>query len=159
MPDSNLLRLRRKNYLYAINAVVGSELFRHIYVRDKTTGREFDATDDGNGSCAYVVSGVLSLFGLIDRPHATVVTTIEKLKEAGWHETTAPKPGDLLYWPEAGDHANHIGFVVDVDAKTCVSNSSQQGKPILHNFKMSDGREPTVFYTNDLSESTRDLQN
>ncbi|HSE61096.1 MAG TPA: hypothetical protein VLA88_02260 [Candidatus Saccharimonadales bacterium] len=147
MPDPNLIRQRRKNYRTAIEGVVGTNLFRHIYVVDKRDGREFDALEDGQGACAYVVSGVLALHGLIDRPHATVQTTVEKLLEAGWRETKKPVWGDIVHWPAHNDHM-HIGFYID--RQTVVSNSVLQRTPIKHHPKLHDGRLPVAYYTHDM---------
>jgi hypothetical protein len=147
MPDPNIVRLAKKNYLYAIEAVVGSSLFRHMYVLDKRTGTEFDAMDDGDKACAYLVSGVLTLHGLIDHAHATVPTTIEKMTEAGWHKTDAPQWGDIVVWPTHSDHM-HIGFYID--EHVCVSNSSQLRVPVKHGLQMHDGRRPVKYYTHSI---------
>jgi hypothetical protein len=153
MPDPNLIHLRKKNYLTAIEGVVGSNLFRHIYVVDKADGREFDAVKDGEDACSYMLTGVLALHGLIDGPHATVATTLEKMREAGWHETKDPVWGDIVQWPAHNGHM-HIGFYVD--RQTAVSNSTFQKVPIKHHLKMGDGRMPMAYYTHDLLHTAKD---
>lgn len=50
MPDSSLTRLTKKNLLLAIKAAVGSNLFKHLYVR-RDDGSEFDALEGGKLSC------------------------------------------------------------------------------------------------------------
>lgn len=148
------MRQRRKNYRTAIEGVVGSRLFQHMYVVDKRDGREFDALEDGSGACAYVVSGVLALHGLIDSPHATVATTVKKMLESGWRETKEPVWGDIVHWPAHNDHM-HIGFYVD--PQTVVSNSSLQHMPIKHHLKMGDGRMPIAYYTHDVLHEAQPL--
>jgi hypothetical protein len=147
MPDTNLIKLRKKNYLCAVRAVIGTQLFRSIWVFDKKNQREFDALEGGDGSCAYVVSGVLYLHGLIDAPHATVATTVERMHEYGWRATDTPIEGDIVQWPAHNDHM-HIGFYLS--EHECISNNSKQGIPVKHGLTMQDGRTPMAFYTHDL---------
>jgi hypothetical protein len=147
MPDQKLTKLLQKNLLYSIYSAVGSELFRHIFVRDQT-GKEFDALKDGRLSCAYVVSSILALHGLIDRPHATVTTTIKKMQEAGWYKVDAPNPGDIVYWPPDADNTTHLGFYFEKN--TYFSNSSRKRRPVFHKMKLRDGRLPDAYYTHKL---------
>ena len=153
MPDPNLIHLSKKNYLTAIEGVVGSNLFKHIYVVDKRDMRELDAVKDGADACAYVVSGVLALHRLIDEPHATVATTLKKMLEAGWHETKKPVWGDIVRWPTHNGY-EHIGFYID--RQTAVSNSTFQKVPVKHHLKMGDGRMPIAYYTHDLLHPPKD---
>lgn len=144
MPDPDLTRRTKDNLLHIINASVGSEMFQHIYVKDKS-GKEFDATDGGDMSCAYHTSGVLGLVGLIDRPHATVKTTLEKMAENGWTETDRPIPGCVVQWPEGTGQLEHTGFYLD--DQTYVSNSSYDRVPVQHGSMLKDGRQPTRYFT------------
>lgn len=144
MPDNNLQRLTRKNLLYIVHNLVGTLIFKHIYVRDKRTGREFDALDDGSGACAYTVSGVLALVGLIDHPHATVATTIERMQEAGWTKTGTPEPGDVVQWAAHNDHM-HMAFYIGNDH--CIGNATSEQKPQEYSLTLPDGRKPIAFYT------------
>ena len=146
MPDPNLTRLTKKNLLHIIKSSVNTDIFRHTYVKH-IDGHEFDALADGDKACAYHTSGILALVDLIDRPHATVDTTIAKMIEAGWTETDKPKPGSVVLWPAEGDKLSHTGFYID--ESTYVSNSSEKRQPIIHGRNMTDGREPIKFYTHD----------
>ncbi len=142
MPDANLEKLTLKNLVAAARGAVDSRLFQHIYVRDGQ-GNELDVAKDGELSCAYALSGLLTLFGLIDRPHATVATTIEKMKAYGWQEEAQAKLGAVIYWPEYNGN-EHIGLIVGENE--CVSNSSKNRTPVLHGFTLSSGVQPTAFY-------------
>ena len=144
MPDPNLQRLVHKNLMYSIRTIKGSELFKHIYVRDKRDGHEFDAMDDGSGACAYTVSGVLALHGLIDHPHATVATTVKHMKEAGWVETKDPQPGDVVQWAALNDHM-HMAFYIG-DGRV-IGNSTKGRKTDEYGLTLDDGREPIAFFT------------
>jgi hypothetical protein len=144
MPNPDLTRQTKKNLISIINASVGSDIFRHIFVKHKD-GHEFDATDDGDKSCAYHTSGVLALVGLIDRPHATVATTLEKMAEAGWTETKDPVPGAVVLWPENNEEVQHTGFYLNNEAY--VSNSSYEKRPAAHGKSLKDGREPIKYFS------------
>lgn len=144
MPDPNLRRLVHKNLMYSIRTIDGSELFKHIYVVDQRDGREFDALDDGSGACAYTVSGVLALHGLIDHPHATVTTTVKQMQEAGWVKTDDPQPGDVVQWAARNDHM-HMAFYIGNGR--VVGNSTPKRKTSEYGLKLEDGREPIAFFT------------
>lgn len=130
--------------MYSIQSIKGGELFKHIYVRDQRDGREFDAMDDGSGACAFTVSGILALHGLIDHPHATVATTVKHMQEAGWVKTSDPRPGDVVQWAALGDHM-HMAFYIG-DGKV-IGNSTEQRKTAEYGITLPDGREPIAFYT------------
>ncbi len=144
MPDNNLERLIHKNLMYTIRTMVGSELFKHIYVRDKRDGREFDALDNGTDACAYSVSGILALHGLIDHPHATVGTTVKHMLEAGWVETKNPKPGDVVQWAAQGDNMHMAFFIGDGQV---IGNSTTDRVPKQYSLTLPDGREPIAYFT------------
>lgn len=149
MPDSNLKPLVLKNLLHVVNAAVGIELFKHLYVADIKAGKEFDAMQNGNLSCAFFVSTILTMLKLIDRPHATVDTTLKTMEQAGWRKANTPVVGAVVYWPPSAKN-EHIGFYLGDD--TCVSNSSAKGVPVKHSLTMADGRTPTAFYVHDSLE-------
>lgn len=147
MPDNNLINQSLKNLLYIAHAAVSTTLFKHIFVIDKRTGKEFDATQGGELSCAYFVSTVLTMCGLIDRPHATVTTTLDKMQQAGWRKTDTPTLGAVVYWPSVQEHG-HIGFYIG-EGK-CISNSTAEHVPVEHGLTLANGSKPQAFYTHDL---------
>lgn len=142
MPDARLTPLTKKNFLTSTMGVVGSQLFRHLYVQDESK-QEIDVIEDGRLACAYVVSSLLTLYGFLDKPHATVATTLKKMSEYGWQETDRPQPGAVVYWPEVEGHA-HIGIMIDNE--TCISNSSTTRTPVQHSLVRANGVKPTKFY-------------
>jgi len=146
MSEPRLQKLQYKNYLSAIKALPQTNLFRHLYVADEN-GREFDATDDGDRSCALAVTAVLYLAGWIDRPHATVASTLKALAESGWRKTESPRPGDIVHYPAGESGDEHVGFWVGDDA--VISNISELRTPGEHKLMMSDGRLPMGYYTRD----------
>lgn len=133
-----------KNLLNTIHGVVGSKLFRHLYLLNESN-EEVDVYENGGFSCAYVVSGVLVLNDLIGKVHATVSTTITDLEDNGWYKTDKPVPGSVIRWPANGNGHEHLGFYID--EHTAMSNSSEQGMPVLQGLTMPDGRAPSAYYT------------
>jgi hypothetical protein len=152
MSNPDFIHLAKKNYRLAIEAVVGTQMFRSIWVYDTASQREFDALQNGVDSCAYVVSGILALHNLIDKPHATVPKTIDRMLQHGWRKTDQPIHGDVIHWP-AHNGNEHVGFYVD--SNTCVSNNSDLRTPIKHHLRLRDGRVPDAFYTHDIMHSAK----
>ena len=147
MPDNNLEYQVKKTYLKAIENSVGSRIFNINYVKNLTTNEVYDVMNNGLLSCAYFVSGLLTIFSLIDRPHAVVTTVTEKLKETGWEKqnNNKVKPGDVIVWEKLklnGSVNEHIGFVLD--DQTAVSNSSEKQKIASHHitYGINDSGKP-----------------
>lgn len=133
-----------KNYVARIEASVGSELFKHLYVVTDE-GETKDVTNNGELSCAVHVSSILTLAGLIDRPHATVNSTLKAMEQVGWVPVAAPLPGAIVLWPQSTDGHEHIGFWLGADA--VVSNSNIKRVPVIHGESLIDGRKPVAYYT------------
>lgn len=131
--DKIIKPLTLKSFLAVIEASVGTEMFRHLYA--KVDGGEKDILEDGKLSCAFYVSSLLAIFGLIDRLHATVNGTITALEKAGWEKTDDLKPGCVIVWDKPRDNSHehkHIGFYLG--DKKAISNIWQEGKPNIHHF-------------------------
>lgn len=148
MPNQNLQKLTTQNILTMAQGAVGTQMFRHLYVKDAQNGEQIDVMNNGEFACAFFVSGVLAVFGLIDRSHATVQTTLQKMQENGWRQIDSPMPGAVVYWPAGPNGHDHLGFCIDQD--TCISNSAAAGTPTRHNYKMTDGRLPQKYFWYDL---------
>ena len=140
--------LKFESYLKTIKNSVGSKIFRTCYVTDGR--KKFDVYKNGEVSCAFFVSGILLLFKLIDRPHATVKTTIEKMNQKGWkrRRNSRPKPGDIIIW-EKMLHGNnkmhqHIGFYINNNK--AVSNCFKKRTPKMHHYKYGGKRKIVTAY-------------
>ena len=108
------------SYLAMIKNSPNSGMFRNYFA--KYDGQLKDGLEDGALSCAFFVSSIATLWGVLDRPHATITSTIEALQKAGWQELSAesiPEAGDILLWEEIKYEPtdkvlhSHIGFYID----------------------------------------------
>jgi len=140
-------RLYFKSYIQAIRNSVGSNLFRNFYVHTSDKG-EFDALSDGDNSCAFYVSSILTIFKKINGVHGTIVRTVEDLRASGWQEVQDPKAGDVLVWEKEkfddGWH-EHIGFYIGEGR--AISTSIKEKTPIEHdmNFGETNRRVEQIF--------------
>ena len=142
LPEVKLLF--KKNYLAMIrNAAKGeNHMFRNVYAL--VDGVERDILEDGNLSCAAFVSGVLTLNGLIDRPHAAVGGTIKAMEQAGWVTTDEPRDGAVLSWEsitydDKRTHG-HLGFYIGNNR--AISNASNaSGIPREHHWTYEEKRK------------------
>lgn len=143
-------KLLFETYLQTIRNSCGSRLFRNLYVEDDL-GEVIDVLENGNLSCAMFVSSILAMFGKINARHGTVSGTIEALPAAGWTEVSLDEiqAGDILVW-EKGDSPvsaddpyraghSHIGFFMG--DQSAISNSSENGFPILHSYNYHGTRK------------------
>ena len=146
MPDSNLKKKLFQTYLKMIENSPGTKLFNSAFVEDVRTGEVRDVLNDGELSCAFFVSGVLSLLGLMDRPHSTVKTVIDTLRGSkNWKEfdKKSLKNGDIIVWEvvtfEDGTQNEHIGFCLDTNK--AVSTSYIEKSVVLHSIDFDGKRK------------------
>lgn len=66
-----------------INNSVGSNLFRSAFF-DDDKGQLVDILDDWDLSCAYFVSCILNIAGIINSVHCTVNWTLKAMENNGW---------------------------------------------------------------------------
>ena len=127
-------------YLVVIKNSIGSKLFRNFYA--KVGGKKTDIMRNGELSCAFYVSSVLTLLKLIKEVHGTVDSTIKDLKESGWKKINKPKIGSILVWEKIdfgdGDIHKHIGFFIG--RNKAISNSYKLGYPIEHSWNFNTKR-------------------
>lgn len=149
MPDENLEKLPFETLLKMIENSEGTRIFNSAFVKDKRTGRIIDVLNDGEYSCAVFVSGLLSLVGLIDRPHSTVKTLVSKLEESNnWEKIEAKiEPGDVLVWEkvkfEDGSENEHIGFAID--DLNAISTNYIEKRVVKHPaFKKVNGKDRKI---------------
>ncbi len=142
--SDKLQRLYFKTYLKVIKNSIGTQMFRNFYVEGKD-GKEFDALDDGENSCAFFTSSILVIFAKIKAIHGTVANTEKDILGSGWIQVDEPKPGDILVWEAQefpdGKH-EHIGFYVGNDR--AISTSSAEKKVIEHELNFGSRQRKIV---------------
>jgi cytidyltransferase-like protein len=136
---SKLNVLIYQNYLAMIQASQGSQMFRHIYIKENS--KEKDILKNGEYSCAYYVSSILKIFNLISpyiSPHATVDGTLRNMIGNGWRTTKKLKPGNVLVWEEKENHL-HLGFYLGGDR--AISHRSEKKRPVIHHYTYGNKRK------------------
>ena len=138
MPDSSVEILRFETYLQMIKNSVGTEKFKNFYILDKKTGKPKDICKNGENSCAFFVSSILTLAGYDEHPHLVVDTVMKELKQNGWVTVSDGDlvEGDVIFWEEAdqgdSDLHKHVGFYIG--SEKAVSTSWKKRKVITHHF-------------------------
>src|SRR3989338_489865 len=128
-------------YLGVIKNSVGAKLFRNAYA--PINGKKTDLLKNGNVSCAFYVSSLLAMTGLLKNPHTTVSGTIKDLRASGWKITKNPRVGDILVW-EAIDfgknnYHRHIGFYIGNNR--AISNNYKKSCPTIHSWNFRGKRK------------------
>ena len=131
------------SYRSLVSRLPGTTAWNTLYVSENST--RVDVTNDGENSCAYMVSGVLVMFGLSGKTHATIHSTINDMRESGWHETHKPLEGAVVEWD------GHIGFYMNDNE--AISVSSLTKSVARHSLILNDGREPTRYWSHIAIES------
>lgn len=122
------------NYLVMIKNSAGCNMYQHFYAKIK--GEATDITKNGRLSCAFFVSSILTLFGLINKIHTTVDGTVKDLYDKGWKQIKKPKVGCILVWESQrfrnGESHKHIGFYLG--KHKAISHSYQKRQPAIHHW-------------------------
>lgn len=130
--NSKIKLLSTDTYLAVIKNSVGSKIWQNYYA--KAGKDKIDIMRAGDLSCAFYVSSILTMFGLIEKIHGTVSGTIFDLEKTGWQKTKNLEAGNIIVWEKKigkdGEAHRHIGFCLD--EKTAISNSSKTRKIAKH---------------------------
>jgi len=136
----------KNSYLAAINNSIGAKLWQNFYIIEDD--KKVDVMRSGSLSCAFYVSTILTMFGLINKVHATVKSTVQDLKENGYLETKTPSKGDIIVWEAKvfnDETHTHIGFWWNEN--TAVSNSDLNSFPIFHHLDYYGTRKVEAIYS------------
>jgi len=140
-------RLIRETYLAMIKNSLGSKMFQNFYIYTKAN-KKIDVMRGGEVSCAFYVSSILAILGLIKAAHGRVDITVEDLKKSGWEKTSISKVGAVIVWHKFdfgdGDPRQHIGFYVG--NHQAVSNDYKKRCPIKHDLTYHGQRKIKAFY-------------
>jgi len=147
----------KKNYLKMIRNSEGTKIFQDFYgIYNRKIN---NLTKGGKLSCAFFVSSILYLFGLIKNIHLGVTREtegiaslglLEDMQKSGWFEISRPKIGCVLLWEKKKGHF-HIGFYLG--NKKAISNSSTKRKVVIHDYKFDRKRKiEKIFWYKKLEE-------
>lgn len=89
-----------KSLLQVARASAGSSMFRRYYCR--VNGKETEVMRDGNLSCAFHISSLLRIFGLVRDTHITVNRLLDDMLASGWKKTKELQPGNVIVWEAKG---------------------------------------------------------
>jgi hypothetical protein len=150
---TNVEQLTFKTMMKVVENSVGTNMFRNFYAH--VDGVEQDVMRDGELSCAFFVSSILTMFGMIERIHGTVDGTVHDMVAQGWKKIDTMETGAVIVWEAlidgSGEKHKHIGFVVGEN--TAISNNSIIKVPFKHSIDMSESGKPRkieAIYTNTL---------
>ncbi len=137
MADSNIEILKKETYLKVIENSVNSKIFNSLFVRFKDSGEVKDIMNDGEYSCAFFVSSILFLIGVLNK-HVATVQSLRKLIEEDnkWKrvEVAQIEAGDVIFWDkikyEDGSENAHVGFVLNKEE--AVSTDYKQKMILQH---------------------------
>jgi hypothetical protein len=137
-----------ENYLLFAKASVGSAAFRKLYYL--IDGKKIEILRDGDLSCAFFVSAILTIAGLMGVVHTTVKHTVRDLKRRGWKPIKSPVVGSVIVWApkkfKSGETHRHIGFYLG--GGKAVSNSSKKKSPQIHSWNFRPVEE--ILWNNNL---------
>lgn len=104
--------LLKKNLLFIAKSAIGTKMFRKLYF--SIGGKKIDVLRDGDLSCAFFVSSLLKILGLIGEIHTTVSETEKDMVRHGWRTIKKPEPtAVIIYAPKisrSGETHKHIGI-------------------------------------------------
>ena len=130
--STKITPLIRDSYLAVIKNSPGSNIFKNFYI--KVNGKKKDVLESGRYSCAFYVSAVLNMFGLIKNGHCTVTSTLKDMENSGWYKIKQPKIGCIILWKlfdmGDGDLHQHLGFYFGNGL--AISTDSKTGQPTQH---------------------------
>lgn len=125
--QKQIIPLSRDTYFTMVKNSVGTKMFRTFYAR--VDGKKTDVMKNGDLSCAFFVSSLLSTLALMKATHGTVESTIKDMKQSGWKHAQKLAPGSVIVWEEKKEH-KHIGFYLGNNK--AISNSSKKKSPAAH---------------------------
>ena len=120
--------MKRENFLLCVQNSIGTQIFRSYLDKDGN-----DVLKNGDLSCAYFLSSILLLHGLIDRAHFTVPGTLFAMENSGWYTIKTLKKGCIVVWGSVHQNgADHKHLGVYIGDQQAISNRSSLGMPGEH---------------------------
>lgn len=148
MKKSKIKLPLRKNYLAIIENSKGAKIFRDCFGKNRKIK---NLTEKGVLSCAFFVSSILYLCGLIPKAHLSVKEAVKDIERFGWFEIARPRKGSVLLWEEKNGHY-HLGFYLG--RQKAISNNFQKKTIRIHHFTYHGKRKiEKIFWHKKLNSS------
>ncbi|MES2007207.1 MAG: hypothetical protein V4436_03850 [Patescibacteria group bacterium] len=113
-------------------------------VRHKDSGEVQDVCNNGEYSCAFFVSSLLTLTSYLERPRATVAGLRASLLSLSLERVASVEdvwPGDIIFWEKIvfdnGQANEHVGFVIT--KSRAISTSFKKRMVVEHDIEMPGG--------------------
>jgi len=121
----------RESLLEVLKGSIGSSMFRKLY-RLRGNVMIEDVINDGDLACAFFVSTILSMFGLISGGvHTTVRVTLEDMKESGWRQAKTAHALAVVVWGEkqGDDGSPHLHIGICINEHSAIEHSAKTKSP------------------------------
>ncbi len=145
---ANLIFDKKRSLFVLIKNSLGSKFFRSLYFFDGKKSR--DILENGELSCAFYVSVILRILGLIKEPHATVDGLIKDIEYSGWQKIDKLQKGAVIVWEPKNGH-KHIGFYLGKGR--AASNSSIKKSPTIHSINYQKRKLIAIYIHEELAQS------
>lgn len=138
-------------YIQVIKNSIGTNLFKNFYAYFGK--RKVDIARNGELACDLYVSGILVLFGLIDKMHGTVDGCVRTLEKCHWYRIKNPRSGAIIVWGpkkfrKSGEIHKHIGFYIG--SGKAISNDTKKRHPVINHWTYKDKRKVEKILWNDI---------
>jgi len=119
---------KKRTLFSLIKNSIGIKFFRNNYFFIE--GKSNDVLKNGELSCAFYVTTILKILGLIKDIHVTVDSTLKDMIKSGWYKIEKPKKGAIVLWDKNENGHYHLGFYYG--NKIVVSNNTFKKYPVCH---------------------------
>jgi hypothetical protein len=143
---ANLIFDKKRSLFVLIKNSLGSKFFRSLYFFDGKKSK--DILKNGELSCAFYVSVILRILGLIKEPHATVDGLVKDMENSGWQKIDKLQKGAVIVWEPKNGH-KHIGFYLG--NKKVVSNNSKKKFPTIHSINYQKRKIIAIYHHEELA--------
>ena len=128
--------LQKETYLRMIENSIGTKQFSSIIVKRNGSDETEDILQNGNYSCAFFVSSLLTICRMLKEPRTTVKGVRENiLSSPQWEEIYSEvSPGDIIFWEKVkfdnGSENEHVGFAFN--SHEAISTSDKERMVVRH---------------------------
>lgn len=133
---------RKKSLFILVKNSLGLKFFRSLYFFDGKNS--VDILRSGELSCAFYISVILRILGLIKECHATVKGLIDDMEKSGWFKVNKLIKGAVVVWDKNKNGHYHIGFYLGKGK--AVSNDSKKRVPRIHSSRYKNRKIIAIYF-------------